>query len=83
MAGGVAVHVYHSPINLGKGAAVRIVWIRDGRRAADPGRGLELDPREYGSLLAPLQAGIAEVVYGSRFQSTVRVPKRTRWRTGS
>jgi glycosyltransferase involved in cell wall biosynthesis len=54
--------------NQGKGAAVRtgfnaatgdILLIQD----AD----LEYDPREYPVLLKPLQEGIADVVYGSRF----------------
>jgi dolichol-phosphate mannosyltransferase len=62
------VHVYTSAVNLGKGAAVRlglrhasgeIVLIQD----AD----LELDPKEYGGLLAPILDGRAQVVYGSRF----------------
>ncbi|MFZ5858135.1 MAG: glycosyltransferase family 2 protein [Chloroflexota bacterium] len=54
--------------NQGKGAAVRtgmdaaqgeIMLIQD----AD----LEYDPRDYGILLQPLEEGIADVVYGSRF----------------
>jgi glycosyltransferase involved in cell wall biosynthesis len=62
--------IVESPINLGKGAAIRlglkyatgdIVLIQD----AD----LELDPREYGKLLAPILSGRVKVVYGSRFLS--------------
>jgi glycosyltransferase involved in cell wall biosynthesis len=62
------VKIYDSPINLGKGAAIRlglafatgdIVLVQD----AD----LELDPNEYGRLLAPILEGRAQVVYGSRF----------------
>ena len=74
------VHVYHSPINLGKGAAVRaglafatgdVLLIQD----AD----LELDPNEYASLLQPLIEGRADVVYGSRFlRPTGGVPAKTR-----
>jgi dolichol-phosphate mannosyltransferase len=78
--GDVRVQVHESPINLGKGAAIRlglrhatgdVVLIQD----AD----LELDPREYGALLAPIVAGRANVVYGSRFLR--REPGRIRIRT--
>jgi glycosyltransferase involved in cell wall biosynthesis len=62
------ITVYTSPINLGKGAAVRlgmsyatgdIIIIQD----AD----LELDPNEYVQIIEPIIAGRADVVYGSRF----------------
>ena len=65
---GGRLQVHHSPINLGKGAAVRlglrhatgdVLLVQD----AD----LELDPQEYGALLAPIRDGRADVVYGSRF----------------
>jgi glycosyltransferase involved in cell wall biosynthesis len=74
------VTVYDSPINLGKGAAVRlglkfatgdIVLIQD----AD----LELDPNEFGRLIAPILDGRTEVVYGSRFlAASPGIPLRTR-----
>jgi glycosyltransferase involved in cell wall biosynthesis len=61
--------------NLGKGAAVRtgiqhasgdVLLIQD----AD----LEYDPRDYPGLLRPLDEGIADVVYGSRFLGGARRP---------
>src|SRR5690606_13429423 len=65
------VRVVFQPYNQGKGAALRrgfaeatadYVIVQD----AD----LEYDPAEYGSLVEPLEAGLADVVYGSRFISS-------------
>jgi dolichol-phosphate mannosyltransferase len=74
------IRTYDNPINVGKGAAVRIglkyatgdiILIQD----AD----LELDPEEYGGLLEPLLAGRSDVVYGSRFLNpTSRISFRAR-----
>jgi len=70
-----SIRVYYQDSNQGKGAAVRrgiresrgeIVIIQD----AD----LEYDPREYPNLLRPIEEGLAEVVYGSRFLGAARRP---------
>jgi glycosyltransferase involved in cell wall biosynthesis len=63
-----AVELAVHPVNRGKGAAVRtglarargdVIVIQD----AD----LEYDPAEYPLLVAPIEKGLAQVVYGSRF----------------
>jgi glycosyltransferase involved in cell wall biosynthesis len=62
------VRAMHSPINLGKGAAVRIGFkYATGDLLVIQDADLELDPGEYRRLLAPIIAGQADVVYGSRF----------------
>ncbi len=77
---GIPVHIYHSPINLGKGAAVRIGLARaTGDILLVQDADLELDPTEYPRLLEPIVAGRADAVYGSRFlRSSAAVPRRTR-----
>jgi glycosyltransferase involved in cell wall biosynthesis len=77
---GAAVHVYHSPINLGKGAAVRIgLAFATGDVLLVQDADLELDPSEYGRLLEPITSNRADVVYGSRFLGeNRRIPGRTR-----
>jgi SAM-dependent methyltransferase len=65
------VRLARQPCNLGKGAALRrgfrevtseYVIVQD----AD----LEYDPRDWPTLLEPLQRGVADVVYGSRFHTS-------------
>jgi len=72
--------VHHSVVNFGKGAAVRvglakasgeIVLIQDGD--------LEYDPQDYGKVLEPIVSGLADVVYGSRFQGKMQGMKWTNW----
>ena len=71
---------YHNQINLGKGAAVRLgLHYATGDILLVQDADLELDPQEYGSLLAPILAGATDVVYGSRFLNPAhRISLRTR-----
>ncbi len=64
------IRLFVQPINLGKGAALR----RGFEEATAPyvivqDADLEYDPMEYSTVLGPLLAGDADVVYGSRFLS--------------
>lgn len=62
------VRVHHSPVNLGKGASVRIGFsLAQGDILTIQDADLELDPAEYGRLIEPILDGRADVVYGSRF----------------
>lgn len=62
------VRVFLQPTNQGKGAAIKV--------ALDHARGdviiiqdadLEYDPQDYPALLNPIERGLADVVYGTRF----------------
>lgn len=62
------VRVFYHPRNQGKGAALRTGFGHaTGEYVVVQDADLEYDPAEYGILLAPLEDGHAEVVYGSRF----------------
>lgn len=64
------VRVYHCPVNLGKGSAVRIGFsMAQGDIVTIQDADLELDPRDYYKLMEPIVSGQADVVYGSRFLS--------------
>lgn len=69
---------YHSPTNLGKGAAVRIgIAISSGNLITIQDADLELDPHDYPSLLAPLLNHETKIAYGSRFLNSKVKLKRT------
>jgi len=60
--------LYQTPVNIGKGAAVRIgLTLAQGDIILLQDADLELDPNEYRQLLQPILDGKTEVVYGSRF----------------
>jgi glycosyltransferase involved in cell wall biosynthesis len=72
--------VHHSPVNFGKGAALRVgitkatgdvILVQDGD--------LEYDPNDYPKILEPLVSGRAKVVYGTRFRGNVRGMKWANW----
>jgi glycosyltransferase involved in cell wall biosynthesis len=66
--GAAGVQVHHSPVNLGKGASVRIGFsFATGDIVTIQDADLELDPAEYKRLIVPIVEGQADVVYGSRF----------------
>jgi glycosyltransferase involved in cell wall biosynthesis len=63
-----AVKVLFHDVNQGKGAALRSGFAAaDGDLVVVQDADLEYDPADYPRLLAPLLAGRADVVYGSRF----------------
>jgi dolichol-phosphate mannosyltransferase len=70
------VRVIHAPQNGGKGRAIRIGLAEArGSVIAIQDADLELDPAQLADLVAPILAGHATVVYGSRFlQPTSRAP---------
>jgi glycosyltransferase involved in cell wall biosynthesis len=76
------VRVILHPQNAGKGSAVSTA-IREARgeilliQDAD----LEYDPAEYPTLLKPIEAGRADVVYGSRFRGSAENRVQFFWHT--
>ncbi|MFY9552981.1 MAG: glycosyltransferase [Thermoanaerobaculia bacterium] len=62
------VRVYLQPVNQGKGAAVAVGFRHAlGDVVVVQDADLEYDPMEYLKLIAPIEQGHADVVYGSRF----------------
>ena len=74
------LNVYHSPTNLGKGAAVRQgLAISSGDIIVIQDADLELQPTDFPNLLPPILNHETEVVYGSRFKnSNVKVNPTSR-----
>lgn len=61
------VRVYHHPINIGKGAAIRLgLFYAQGDIIIIQDADLEYNPGDYLALVEPIRLGRAEVVYGRR-----------------
>ena len=64
------VRVIQHPSNRGKGAAIRTgITAATGDYVGIQDADLEYDPADLGKLLVPLDQGLADAVYGSRFMS--------------
>jgi glycosyltransferase involved in cell wall biosynthesis len=62
------IRIFLQPRNMGKGAALRRgIQEATGNYVVIQDADLEYDPKDYHQLLEPLEAGQADVVYGSRF----------------
>ncbi|TWT88497.1 Undecaprenyl-phosphate 4-deoxy-4-formamido-L-arabinose transferase [Pseudobythopirellula maris] len=62
------VHVVLHGYNKGKGAALKTaMWAADGDTFLIQDADLEYNPADYARLIAPIERGEADVVYGSRF----------------
>jgi glycosyltransferase involved in cell wall biosynthesis len=62
------IRVFFHERNYGKGTALRLGFAQArGEIVLVQDADLEYDPQEYGKLLEPIERGVADVVYGSRF----------------
>jgi glycosyltransferase involved in cell wall biosynthesis len=75
------IKVHTSPINLGKGAAVRLGLARaTGDIIILQDADLELNPQEYAQIIHPILEEKTDVAYGSRFlKKSNKIPRHTRW----
>ncbi|PIP53073.1 glycosyl transferase [Candidatus Beckwithbacteria bacterium CG23_combo_of_CG06-09_8_20_14_all_34_8] len=62
------IKIFYHQKNQGKGAALKTaIAYASGKITIIQDADLEYDPKDYKSLIIPIEAGKAEVVYGSRF----------------
>ena len=63
--------------NVGRGGVIKHLWtLATGSIIVHQDADLEYDPQDYKQLVAPILAGQADVVYGSRFKGSI---ERMRW----
>jgi glycosyltransferase involved in cell wall biosynthesis len=66
------VKVVFMPDNVGRGGVIKHLWtLATGDVLVHQDADLEYDPQDYLPMLAPLVAGRADVVYGTRFKGSI------------
>jgi len=67
------LHIHYMDANVGRGGVLKhLLQLATGDIIVHQDADLEYDPNEYGRLLAPILAGEADVVYGSRFKGEIQ-----------